>query len=192
MAVRVAKQLAVGMPGHEASRDRERRLGQVNDAQSCLALRLREDPSFVGQVDVTGLDSEGLLRPAAGLPGDNQQIAEVAVLRVVENFAELFWRDDELAPASGRFPHICNRRLVDQPLFLCPPHGPFDCPNGDPPRSIRPAAMHINPLLDVKGPQLFDRENGRDCWNEFLQPIPIPLIRGWRTVDLAMLEELVR
>src|SRR4051812_6587503 len=104
LTIRVAEQRPHRMTLHQPSSDLERPVGQVDDPVGPLALGLvgREDPSPPFEIDVPSLDSENLLRPATGLPADDQQVPEVLVPDLAEDPGVLLERDDHVPPAGPR------------------------------------------------------------------------------------------
>jgi hypothetical protein len=78
----VAEQLALGSHCHQAGHDLQRRAVQVDDTRVTLALRLvlRDDDSLVIQLNVPGFDVPGLLRPAARMPEEQEEVAEGVAL----------------------------------------------------------------------------------------------------------------
>ena len=79
LAVGIPKERALRPASHEASGDLEGRVGEIDHTVTLLALGFlrREDPSSPGKVHVPCLDREDLLRAAARLPADGEEVSEL-------------------------------------------------------------------------------------------------------------------
>jgi hypothetical protein len=109
IAGRITEQLAVEVPQCKAPRNIGGPVREIhNSRDTSLRLARREDPAVVVQVNVPGLDAKRLLRPAAGLPCRNQEIAEAAVGHSRQNAVELLLREHQLTFAGLRLLHVFN------------------------------------------------------------------------------------
>src|SRR5581483_10033248 len=119
----------------------------------------REDPAARGKVNVPCFNSQALLRPAAGVPGGNEQVAKVFVFVTGEQGIEFRLGDDLLFASASRLLHMPDGAYLDVALFFAPFHCTLDGGNEIAARAVFDRdGIVINPLLDVEGLEVFDGE----------------------------------
>src|SRR5579884_1722676 len=99
LAVAVAEERAARVLERQPPADLVGEVGQVDDADLAFALGLlrREDPALAAHVAI--LDAPDLLRPAASLPANVDEVAELLRRREVAHPLIRLEVDDVLAPA---------------------------------------------------------------------------------------------
>src|SRR5262249_35781112 len=105
-----------------------------------------------------------------------------------EHRVELRLADDALSLAGSGLLEVSDRVGVDKPLSECPTQGSLDRPAVVPLRAAGKSFQAVEPLLDVVGPEIANRER-RLSLCEALQPIAIPLVGVGRPVLLAPVEK---
>src|SRR5262249_23712617 len=142
------------------------------------------------EVDVAGLDGEGLLGPATGLPADDEQVSEGLVLDLPEDPGVLLGRDDYVPPARPRLLDGTGPAGFHETPLLPPGRCPLHGHDGTP-LAATPAGLGIDPLLGVDRLQPFDREIAGDRSGERLEVVAVPVVGPRGAVFLAPVEERV-
>lgn len=116
-AVAVANERSGRVLAGKPLADVQGEIGQVDDADLLLALRLLhgKDPAFAGGIEVAFLDASDFLWPAAGFPTDGDEVAELLGRSQREHPLVGEVVDDYLALAWRRLLHVADGRFVQHP-----------------------------------------------------------------------------
>jgi len=134
------------------------------------------------------LDVAGLLWPAAGVPGELQQVSERISLGIVgQQDGKVLRRDGVVAPLRLGLRDLLDGRRRDVAEFGGPVEGPLDGDDGPAAVGGGPVGVRIAPLDDVEGLQVGGRKPGRlgPEVDEALDVVPVPVVGAGLAVLLA-------
>ncbi|MCI0637985.1 MAG: hypothetical protein L0Y72_23575 [Gemmataceae bacterium] len=193
LSVTVAKQRTKRMLMHKPSHDPKRLLGQVAHAWPFFAFGLfgRKEEAGLREIDVSRFGRERFLGPRRRLPRENKQVLKLSTARNGNNLAERGGRNHHGSLARPRFFVVGQRIDFDVALSFGPPQRTHYGPGHSVFGAGRPIRSLLEPVIDVKMPELPNGELAADELAKQLQPPPIPFVRFSGPVFLAPFEVAV-
>lgn len=145
---------------------------QVNDTRNFPSLRFgaRKYPALTDEVNMSSLNAQRLLRPAAGFPSDREKVPKFLVCRAVKQCLIFGRRDDLLLAPAAWLSHVSQWRPFDITLLFSPLHCALDRSNQIAARTRRQTRLRIYPLLHVMRFELIRAKCDIDSFAEGINP----------------------